>query len=47
MNNNGTIITTGQPLYLNGGDTLGLSTKNAPEVLGGMNITVVYRKIMQ
>lgn len=47
MDNDGTLITMGQPLYLNGGDTLGFQSKNAPTVIGGMNILVVYRKIMQ
>ena len=41
----GTPLFIGQPLYLNGGDTLGLITKFAPT--SSLTVQIVYRKVMQ
>lgn len=40
-----TPLFVGQPLYLNGGDTLGFMCKNSPDPT--MTLSVVYRKVSQ
>jgi len=44
--NNGKLpITPGQPLFLNGGDSLGLLTKSSPDP--SMTLQIIYRKRIQ